>query len=30
VTDRQGRRIEDPAAIGRLREALGDALLAPL
>ena len=30
VTDRQGRRVEDPAAIGRLREALGEALLAPL
>jgi [protein-PII] uridylyltransferase len=30
VTDREGRRVEDPAAIGRLREALEEALLAPL
>jgi [protein-PII] uridylyltransferase len=30
VSDRQGRRIEDPAAIGRVREALEDALLTPL
>ena len=30
VTDRQGRRVEDPAAMGHLREALEEALLAPL
>ena len=30
VADRQGRRIEDPAAMDRLREALEDALLTPL
>jgi [protein-PII] uridylyltransferase len=30
VTDRQGRRVEDPAAMTRLREALEDALLKPL
>ena len=30
VTDRQGGRVEDPAAIARLREALEDALMKPL
>ena len=30
VTDREGRRLEDPAAMGRLKEALEDALLKPL
>ena len=30
VADRQGRRLDDPAAIGRLREALGEALRTPL
>jgi [protein-PII] uridylyltransferase len=30
VTDRQGRRLEDSVAIGRLREALEEALLAPI
>jgi [protein-PII] uridylyltransferase len=30
VTDREGRRVEDPAAMSRLREALEEALLAPL
>ena len=30
VTDREGRRVEEPLAIGRLREALEEALLAPL
>jgi [protein-PII] uridylyltransferase len=30
VTDREGRRVEDPSAMGRLREALDEALLAPL
>jgi [protein-PII] uridylyltransferase len=30
VTDREGRRVEDPAAMNRLREALDQALLAPL
>ncbi len=30
VTDRQGRRVEDPAQMDRLRDALEDALLKPL
>jgi [protein-PII] uridylyltransferase len=30
VTDREGRRVEDPAAMSRAREALEEALLAPL
>ena len=30
VSDREGRRVEDPAAMSRLREALEEALLAPL
>jgi [protein-PII] uridylyltransferase len=30
VTDRQGRRIEDPAAIDQIRDALEEALLKPL
>jgi len=30
IADRQGRRIEEPAAMDRLREALEDALLRPL
>jgi [protein-PII] uridylyltransferase len=30
VTDREGRRVEDPAAMSRLREALEEALLKPL
>jgi [protein-PII] uridylyltransferase len=30
VSDRQGRRLEDPAAMARLREALEDALVKPL
>ncbi len=30
VTDRQGRRVEDPAAMARLTEALEEALLKPL
>ncbi len=30
VSDRQGRRLEDPAAMARLREALEEALLKPL
>ena len=30
VTDREGRRVEDPAAMSRFREALEEALLAPL
>jgi [protein-PII] uridylyltransferase len=30
VTDRQGRRVEDPVAMARLREALEEALLKPL
>jgi [protein-PII] uridylyltransferase len=30
VTDRQGRRLEDPAATARLRDALEEALLKPL
>lgn len=30
VTDRRGRRLEDPAAMARLRETLEDALLKPL
>jgi len=30
VTDRQGRRVEDPAAMARLREALEEALVKPL
>ena len=30
VTDRQGGRVEDPATIARLREALEDALMKPL
>jgi [protein-PII] uridylyltransferase len=30
VTDRQGRRLEDEAAMARVRESLEDALLKPL
>ena len=30
VTDHQGRRLEDPAQMDRLRDALEDALLKPL
>jgi [protein-PII] uridylyltransferase len=30
IADRQGRRVEDPTAIARLREALEEALLAPV
>jgi [protein-PII] uridylyltransferase len=30
VTDREGRRVEDPAAMSRLREALEEALVAPI
>ncbi|HXJ81643.1 MAG TPA: [protein-PII] uridylyltransferase [Candidatus Methylomirabilis sp.] len=30
VTDRQGRRVEEPTAMSRLREALEEALLAPV
>jgi len=30
MSDRQGRRVEDPAAMGRLREALEESLLKPL
>ncbi len=30
VTDREGRRVEEPAAMSRLREALEEALLAPV
>ena len=30
VTDRQGRRLEDPAARDRLRDGLGEALLKPV